>query len=673
METLRKRIEGVIGGSLNITKCIQKENVLFYSIKDQTLVHLSKLNTLKEIESVELKHNKLKILLTNENKEKNDMAKVKENFNGLAKLIVKNVGGKENIKSIRHCITRVRFVLQDESKANDDVLNNTEGIISVVKSGGEYMVVIGNHVVKVYDAVCDVLGISDGIVSKEKESGASQKKQNVVMRVLNVVVGAIGPALNYICAGGVLKGLLAVLTLCGLQETDGVYMLLNAMGDAIFYFLPLFLGYNMAKSRGADGLLGLFIGAMLLYPSINGVDVNIFGYVVNASYTSSFLPIVLVVALAAPLYNFLKDRIPAIVSGFLTPVLTALIAFPIGFILIGPAANLVGQGVNDFISMLMNTVPLLGGIVFAGLYQVLVLFGVHSAVTSFSFMNVLSGNPDVIMALGCYCSFAQIGVVLAMYLKTKNQKLKSVALPAFISGIFGVTEPAIYGVTLPRIKMFVISCIGAAIGGAFVMLAGITMYSFTGLGIVTILGMVSPENPNFINAILGAIVPFVASFIMAFIVFKDDKLVEKTTTTIDACVDGDIIPLSNVADETFASGMMGKGIAVEPKDGKVYAPFDGTCVMMFDTLHALGLKSNDGIELLVHVGINTVGLDGKPFIAHVQSGETIKKGQLLLEFDIDAIKEAGLAITTPIIVTNESEIGSVEIKNNKIIVKQGGK
>lgn len=672
METLRKQIEEVIGGSLNITKCIQKENVLFYSIKDQTLVHLSKLNSLKEIESVEFKHNKLKILLTNENKEKKDMAKVKENFNELAKLIVKNVGGKENIKSIRHCITRVRFVLQDESKANDDVLNNTEGIISVVKSGGEYMVVIGNHVAKVYDAVCDVLGISDGIISKEKDRDTDQKKLNVVMRVLNIVVGAIGPALNYICAGGVLKGLLAVLTLCGLQETDGVYMLLNAMGDAIFYFLPLFLGYNMAKSRGADGLLGLFIGAMLLYPSINGVDVNLFGYVVNASYTSSFLPIVLVVALAAPLFNFLKDRIPAVVSGFLTPVLTALIAFPIGFILIGPAANFVGQWVNDLISMLMNTVPLLGGIVFAGLYQVLVLFGIHSAVTSFSFMNVLSGNPDVIMSLACYCSFAQIGVVLAIYFKTKNQKLKSIALPAFISGIFGVTEPAIYGVTLPRIKMFVISCIGAAIGGAFVMLAGITMYSFTGLGVVTILGMVSPENPNFINAILGAVVPFVASFIMAFIVFKDDKSEGKSVVEIDACVEGNIIPLSEVEDETFSSGMMGKGIAIEPKDGKVYAPFDGTCVMLFDTLHALGLKSETGIELLIHVGINTVGLEGKPFVAHVLSGEAIKKGQLLLEFDIEQIEKAGLSVSTPMIVTNESEIGKVEIKNNKIVVTQGG-
>lgn len=672
METLRKQIEEVIGGSLNITKCIQKDNVLFYSIKDQTLVHLSKLNTLTEIESVELIHNKLKISLKNENEEKKDMAKVKGNFNELAKIIIENVGGKENIKSFRHCITRVRFVLYDETKANDDVLNNTEGIISVVKSGGEYMVVIGNHVTKVYDAVCEVLDINNGVVSKEKVSNSDNKKQNIVMRVLNIVVGAIGPALNFICAGGVLKGLLAVLTLFGLQESDGVYMLLNAMGDAIFYFLPLFLGYNMAKSRGADGLLGLFIGAMLLYPSINGVDVNLFGYVVNASYTSSFLPVVLIVALAAPLYNFLKDRIPAVVSGFLTPVVTALIAFPIGFILIGPVANLAGQGVNDFISMLMNTVPLLGGVIFAGLYQVLVLFGIHSAVTSFSFMNVLSGNPDVIMALGCYCSFAQIGVVLAMYLKTKNQKLKSIALPAFISGIFGITEPAIYGVTLPRIKMFVISCIGAAIGGLFVMLAGVTMYSFTGLGVVTILGMVSPENPNFLNAILAAIIPFVASFVMAFVVFKDDKSIGKSVAEIDACVDGNIILLSEVEDETFSSGMMGKGIAIEPKDGKVYAPFDGSCVMLFDTLHALGLKSETGIELLVHVGINTVGLEGKPFVAHVKNGDTIKKGQLLLEFDIEQIEAAGLSVVTPIIVTNESEIGKVEIKNNKIIVTQGG-
>lgn len=610
------------------------------------------------------------------------MAKVKkESFNELANIIVTNVGGKDNINGLRHCITRVRFQLNDESKANDEVLKNTEGVISVVKGGNEYMVVIGNNVSEVYEAVCKVLGISEGEAISSSKEETDTKKQNPLMRVLNVVMGAVAPALNLICAGGVLKGILAILGMLGLASDSGIYILLNAMGDAVFYFLPLYLGYNLAKSQGGDGLLGLLIGCILVYPSINGVDINLFGYVVNATYTSSFLPVILIVAIAVPVSKFLKTYIPSVVSGFLVPVLTIILVFPIGFAFVGPFANFVGGGINDIITTLMNVSPIVGGFVFAGLYQIMVLFGIHSALTSFSFMNVLSGNPDAIMALCCYVCFAQIGVVLAMYMKSNDMKLKSIALPAFISGVFGVTEPAIYGVTLPRIRMFIISCIGAAIGGAYVMATGIVMHSFTGLGIVTILGMVSPENPDFFNAIMSALVPFAISFIMAFICFKNEKdnsnnLEMKNiadTIVIDAPVNGTVIPLSNVEDETFSSGMMGQGIAIEPNEGKVFAPFDGTCVMLFETLHAIGLKSETGIELLIHVGINTVNLNGKPFKSHIATGNAIKKGQLLLEFNINEIQEAGLPIVTPVIVTNGKELGNVKIENNKIVIERGGK
>lgn len=605
--------------------------------------------------------------------EEDTMAKTKINYDKLAKNIIEHVGGKENINGLRHCITRVRFRLQDESKADDEILKNMEGVISVVKGGGEYMVVIGNQVGEVYDAICSALGTLQDSDAQHKNT--SKDKQNPFMKVLNTVMGAVAPALDLICAGGVLKGLLAVLGLFGLASDSGVYMLLNAMGDAVFYFLPLYLGYNMAKNQGGDGFLGLLIGCILVYPAINGVDVNLFGYVINATYTSSFLPVILIVAIAVPISKFLKQHIPAVVSGFLVPVLTILIVFPIGFAFVGPFANFVGGGINNLITSLMNMAPIVGGIVFAGLYQVMVLFGIHSALTSFSFMNVLSGNPDPIMALSCYVCFAQIGVVLAMYIKTKDVKLKSVALPAFISGVFGVTEPAIYGVTLPRMKMFVISCIGAAIGGAYVMAMGITMHSFTGLGIVTILGMVTPENPDFFNAIMSAIIPFVVSFLMAFLLYKEEKQTaiaqEPSMITIDPPVLGNVVPLTQVPDETFAQGMLGTGYAIEPTEGKVYAPFDGTCMMLFETLHALGVKSNEGVEVLIHVGIDTVGLAGKPFTAHVKTGDVIKKGQLLLEFDIEEIQRANLPTITPIIITNEKEIGEVHITDNKLVIEKG--
>ena len=348
-----------------------------------------------------------------------------------------------------------------------------------------------------------------------------------------------------------------------------------------------------------------------------------------------------------------------------------------------PAVNYVGGLVNAGISTLLNAVPLLGGVIFTGLYQVMVLFGIHAALTSFSFMSLLSGKPDAVMAMAMFPSFAQIGVVLAMYLRTKDQKLKSIALPSFISGIFGVTEPAIYGVTLPHIKMFVISCIGAAASGAVVMLSNTVSYTFSGMGIFALLGMVNSEHPSFLYPILAAVVGFAVSFVLGFILFKDEEQTETNETEeennneistikerfeIESPVPGKVVSITEVPDETFASGMVGHGLAVEPSEGKVFAPFDGVCEVMFETLHALGLKSENGVELLIHVGLETVSMNGKPFKAHVKSGDKIKKGQLLLEFDINQIKEAGYPTITPVLVTNESEIGEVKIENNKIVI-----
>lgn len=617
------------------------------------------------------------------------MAKKKSlNYDEVAKNIIANIGGKENVNSVRHCITRVRFRLKDESKANDEVVKNLEGVISVVHGGGEYMTVIGEAVEEVYNAVCGQLGMQNGVGSEaEKEEG---KKVNPAMRVLNTIVGAVGPCLNMICAGGIIKGLQTILQLAGLvQSGGGLDLIISAMGDAIFFFLPIFLGMNLAKTLKGDGFLGAVIGAILCYPAINGVDLELFGHVINATYTSSFLPVIAVTAVAVPLSRWLNKYIPKVVANFLTPVITLAIVIPFGFILIGPAVNMMGSLVNAGITALLNTVPLLAGIIFSALYQVMVLFGIHSALTSFSFMSLLEGNPDAIMAMCCLVCFAQVGVVLGIYCKTKDGKLKSIALPAFISGIFGITEPAIYGVTLPRIKMFVLSCISAGITGAIIMLTGTKMYSF-GLGIFAVLGTVNPENPNFISSLLAVIVPFAVSFLLAYVLHKDEMVPvsdsavsavdqsnqaamgsEATTNgkiVIEAPVPGKVVPISQVPDETFSSGLLGNGFAVEPSEGKVYAPFNGTCVTIFETLHAMGLESSDGVSLLIHVGLETVSLNGKPFKAHVKSGDRIQKGQLLLEFDIDEIKAAGCPVITPVLVANESEVGKVTIENDKIVI-----
>lgn len=603
-------------------------------------------------------------------------AKAKLDYNQVARNILANIGGKENVNSVRHCITRVRFKLKDEGKADDTLVKNLEGVISVVHGGGEYMVVIGDAVEDVYNAVCEQLGN----VSADS-GGETKEKVNPVMNVLNMVVGAVGPCLNLICAGGVIKGLLTILEMTGLVHSgSGMDTLISAAGDAIFFFLPIFLGMNLAKTLKGDPFLGAIIGAILCYPAINGTDMVILGMNFNYTYTSSFLPVIAVVAVAVPLSKALGKVIPKAVNNFLTPAITLLIVIPLGYTIIGPAVSIVGGFVNSSITALMNTVPLIAGAVFGGLYQVMVLFGIHSALTSFSFMNLLEGHPDYIMAIACTVSFAQIGVVLAMYLKTKDDDLKSVALPSFISGIFGVTEPAIYGVTLPRIKMFILSCVGGAVCGVFVMLTNTMMHSF-GLGVFAVLGLLNPENPNVPVAVLCAVVPFVFSFIAAFVLYREEPVPANNTPAqeesapvltgpveIDCPIPGKVVPLTEVPDETFSTGVLGNGLAVEPSEGKVYAPFDGECENLADTLHAVGLMSDTGVSLLIHVGLETVGLEGKPFKAHVKTGDRVQKGQLLLEFDMDAIKAAGCPTITSILVTNEDEVGDAVLTGGKLVI-----
>ncbi len=612
------------------------------------------------------------------------MTKKKLDYDALAKDIVSLVGGKENVNSVRHCITRCRFRLKDESRADDEAVKALNGVVSVVKGGGEYMVVIGNEVEDVYNAVCKTLGMADG-VSADAGGNADEEKKNPLMRVLNIVMGAVAPALNMICAGGVVKGILSILSATGLlTETSGLYMVLNATGDAVFTFLPIVLGYNLAKTLKGDGFLGLIIGAILCYPGLQGVTTTLFGIETTISYTTSFLPVVLVTAVAVPLSKWIKGWAPKAIAGFFVPTLTLLIVMPLGFAFIGPAATAMGNVVNNFITLLMNTFPLLAGAVFGGLYQVLVLFGIHQAVTSFSFMNILSGNPDYIMAIGCLVSFSQIGVVLAMYLKTKDDNLKGVALPAFLSGIFGVTEPAIYGVTLPHIQMFALSCIGGAVVGVYCMATHTIMYHFTGLGVMTLMGLLNENASNVIFVIGGAVVPFVFSFVTASLLFKDKKadaeisesIQEEAapilkTTLISSPVPGKIIPIEEVPDETFSTGLLGQGFAVEPSEGKVYAPFDGVCEQVFETLHAMNLVSDSGAEVLIHVGLETVSLNGEPFKAHVKSGERIQKGQLLLEFDMDKIRERGCPTVVPVLVMNADDFTSVSMKDGVLVAAVG--
>jgi len=592
-------------------------------------------------------------------------------YTKLAADILKAVGGKKNVMGLRHCITRLRFTLKDEKIAKDDELKNMAGVATVVKANGEYMVVIGEHVHSVFEEVCAHLGVNgrdcNQIVLEEK-------KKNLLDKVLGIITGAMGPTLNIMCACGILKGVLVLLSMAGLPSDSGIYQLVNAAGDCFFHFMPLLLGYNIARKLEIDPVFGFILAAAMCYPNIQGAELNFFGMTMSATYTGTFLPVVIGVAVSAPIYKFFEKRIPGVVKGFVVPLLTLLIAYPLTFTVVGPAANMVGQGVNVALTAIVGFSPILAGLLLGGFWQVLVLFGVHAIPMLFAFMDLMAGNPSAILPLTYGASWAVLGTDLAVYLRTKDKELKGVALPASISAVFGVTEPSVYGILLPNIKAFVTTCIGAGIGGLLCAAIGMLQYSYTGMGIAGALAFMNPNGPtNFLGIALIILVPFAVAFLLAFFLFKDKETEEtkkkapvipeekpakkplNKRVNISAPVAGEAKALSACADEAFSSEALGKGCVVFPSEGKVVAPCDCEVRNLFSTCHAIGLVNSEGVEILIHIGMDTVRLDGKHFTAHVNQGDKVTKGQLLISFDKDAIEAEGYKTETPVTITNTDD------------------
>ena len=580
-------------------------------------------------------------------------------YKQLATEIIENVGGKENVKDLRHCVTRLRFNLVDESKANDEVLKNTDGVISVVKAAGQYMVVIGEHVVDVYDEVCKQLGLGQTNVEAKED----QKKKSLIDSFLGIIMAGMGPTLNLMCACGIIKGLMVVFAMMGMESTSGIYMLLDAAGDCIFYSLPLVLGFNVAKKYEIDPYFGLLFGAALTYPKIQGVDMNVLGMNVNVTYSSSFLPVIFGLAFAIPMYKFLDKHIHHLLKGFLTPMITLLICFPITFCIIGPFANLVGVGINYVVNILFEISPILGGLIIGGAWQILVMFGVHGIPTMFAFYDLLAGNPNSLLAMISGACFAVCGALLAIILKTKNETTKSQSASALVSAFLGVTEPAMYGIIIPRKTLLVMTCLGGAAGGLACGIMGLKLYTYAGMGIIGTLGLLNPESPNLLGIVVSVVVPFVVSFVLSMLTYHDEyddcpkakKESNSKKIVIASPIDGTVKSLSECSDEVFSSETVGKGCLIIPKDNKVYAPINGTITTLFPTNHAIGITGENGVELLIHIGINTVNLQGKGFDPKIKQGDTVKKGELLLEFDTSIIKEAGLSCEIPFIVTNTKD------------------
>lgn len=609
-------------------------------------------------------------------------------YQELANEIVKNVGGKANVISLTHCITRLRFKLKDESIAQDEVLKNMEGIVTVMKSGGQYQVVIGNHVADVYEDVIPLLSLTQEVDT------TSQKKQKPLDTFIDIISGIFQPILGIMAACGMLKGFNLLFVTLGLySDTCGGYLILNAIGDGLFTFLPLFLGYTSAKKFGLKPMIGLVVGAIMCYPAIQGsalsdgikplytlfegtmfaspVYIDFFGIpLISMDYTSTVIPVIFVVYFASKCEKLFTKMVPDLVKFFFVPMLTLLVALPIGFIVIGPLATFGSTLIAETVFVIRDFSPMIAGAVVGLTWQILVIFGLHWGFIPVYINNIVTYGFDNVMMPFFACTFATSAVVLAVFLKTKDKKLKEMCIPNFISGIFGVTEPAIYGILLPLKKPFIVSCIAGGIGGAFYGAFNFRKFVTGGMGIFEFPAMMNPNGTydNLIVAFAGVGITMVVAFVMMYVTFKDKGEVSSTTlpvkesdashlihnTNIQSPIKGTIIPLTNVKDSAFSSGILGKGAAILPSEGVVYAPITGTIATLFPTLHAIGIVSDDGIEVLIHVGLDTVQLEGKGFEALVQQGDHVELGQKILNFDMELIQNAGYSIETPVVITNSS-------------------
>lgn len=606
-------------------------------------------------------------------------------YHELAEKIVKNVGGKENISSLTHCITRLRFKLKDESKANDDVLKNMDGVVTVMKSGGQYQVVIGNHVPVVYEDVMEIAGLSADNLGEAQTTGIFNK-------LIDVLSGIFQPFLGALAAGGMIKGLAALLIAFNvLTTTSGTYLILNAVGDAIFFFMPIAVGITAAKKFKVNQFVGLAIGAAMVYPTLqldalsgaaeplrtlfegtifsSPVYLDFLGIpVIATNYTSSVVPAIIVVYFASKIQKIFVKILPEVIQNFFVPFFVMLISIPIGFLAIGPVISFLTNILAAGFDSLMTFSPLLFGIVLGGAWQLLVIFGLHWSIIPIAIIQMGSMGYSTALVGSFGASFAQTAVVAAMYFKLKNPKEKALAIPAVISGICGVTEPAIYGLSLPKKKPFIYSMVGGAVAGGFLSQMGVIQYTMGGLGVFGIPAFINTETGDASGAIYSIIAIAIASvigFVLTFFFWKDDAVVVETTTgvtptmtkkeVITSPLAGTISPLSMSKDEAFATGALGKGVLIHPTDGKVLAPFDGTVMTVFPTHHAIGLVSDQGLEVLIHIGIDTVQLQGEHFTAHVAQGQKVKRGDLLVTFEKDAIEKAGFSTETPVIVTNTKD------------------
>ena len=581
--------------------------------------------------------------------------------------VLKGVGGEENVKELSHCATRLRFILKDDQKADRAAVGAVPGVITTTEAGGQFQVIIGNEVPEVY---AEIGKISKLTAASVKAAGVEEPKGSLFNRFVALISGIFSPVLWALAGTGLLKAFVAMSVTFGwLDNETSTYAVLNALSDGFFYFLPIALAVTAAKYFDAQQFTSIALAGALVYPGIAALSgqegLTYFGIPLTmVSYGSSVIPIIIAVWLQSHMERFLYARLHVTIRRFVTPMIVVFILVPLIFLAIGPISHYVSAGLAGGVGWMFETVPWLGGAVMGGLWQVFVMFGLHWGFVPLMLLELQNTGFVVLYAPLFASVLAQAAAITGVLVRTRSKRLKSLAAPAALSGFLaGVTEPGIYGVTLPLKRPFIYGLIGGALGGAIISMGGV---AGNGIPLPSLLSLPALfSRGNIVMVFIGVGVAIVVSFLLTVILgFKDpaDDVVEPSTAAAERSdaqvlspIQGTAIALSEVPDPAFAGGALGIGVAVIPSAGTVAAPFNGEVVAVFPTGHAVGLRSTTGAELLIHVGLNTVQLAGKHFTTRAVQGQQVKAGDVLVEFDSEAIEAAGYDLTSPVIITNHSE------------------
>ncbi|HFL7065301.1 TPA: beta-glucoside-specific PTS transporter subunit IIABC [Enterococcus faecium] len=601
------------------------------------------------------------------------------------------VGGQKNVKSLVHCATRLRFRLKDESLADTQKLKEDPDVIQVVQSGGQYQVVIGSNVADVYQSIVDEEGLA------VSEDGKEESK-NILNRLIDIISSIFTPFLGAMAAAGVLKGFLSLATVMGWLTADsGTYQILFAAADGVFTFLPVMLAFTAAKKFKANQFLAVAIAMALVYPAITAVAgageaISFFGIPVILSpsgYTSSVIPIILAVWVQSKLEPFVKKVIPQFLQMILVPLVVLVVMVPLTFLALGPIGTVAGNALGGLFNSIYGFSPIVAGLIMGSLWQVFVMFGMHWGFVPIMFLNIEQYGFDVLMPMLLPAILAQGGAALAVALRTKDTKLRALGISSTVTSLFGITEPTVYGVTLPLKKPFIAVCISGGIGGAIIGFSGVKAFSSSLVSLLTIptfINTVDGVESNVTVAVIATGIAFVLAFVGTLILgfdeqTQDNQLENKHANagepitsarhTLKSPLTGKVLPLSEVPDQVFSSGVMGKGIAIDPEVGELVAPADGEITTIFPTGHAVGITTTDGAEILIHIGMDTVELNGNGFEILVKQGDLVKAGDLLIRFDIEAIRAAGYSVITPVVITNTDAFADIlELDQKEIIANE---